>query len=229
MFRNAKKTSSIYPPGPYQLESTILERLQDVGIVIEAEHKMFQNLAVFDFESITVQDDQLCDIERTKWIVRHVPVSYSLASNLLQETVFLYNSVPFELLRSFLTTQVGLSNQRSIHYRNLFRTQFDVLERRYQDLKNPLPSENDGEYLSETSNFLNSIFKAEDTLEVQELKTLRYEQRTLGKLRDDSNDYVETLPVFGFKFSLRSKFNQRVPDRCSFARVSVHSFCCSEM
>ena len=195
----------VYPSGPYQLDSTIFERLQDVGIEVEAEHKMFQNLAVFDFESITVKDDQLCDTERTKWIGRHVPVSVSIASNLLQETVFLYNSDPFELVRSFLTTLVGLSNESSIHYRNLFRTQFDVLERRYQDLKNRLPSENDGEDLSETSNFLNSMAEAEDTAEEEEedheLKTLRYEQRTLSKLRDDLKDYVETLPVFGFNSS----------------------------
>ena len=78
---------------------------------------------------------------------------------------------------------MGLSNQSSNHYRNLFRTQFDVLESRYQDLKNRPPSENDGEHSSETSNFLNSMPEVEDTLEVKEedreLKILRYEQRTL--------------------------------------------------
>ena len=49
---------------------------------------MFKNLAVFDFESISVKEETYKETETTKWIGKHVPLSVSIPSNLIPEFIF---------------------------------------------------------------------------------------------------------------------------------------------
>ena len=71
----SEKTKHHYPSGAYQLSETIFERLEDVNINVPQELRLFCNLIVFDFESITVPDNTLRNTELTSWIGKHVPIS----------------------------------------------------------------------------------------------------------------------------------------------------------
>ena len=68
----------VYPTGVYQLKETVFERLEDIGIHVEKEVRLFTNFAFFDFESITVADNTLKNSDSTTWIGRHVPISVSI-------------------------------------------------------------------------------------------------------------------------------------------------------
>ena len=47
----------------------------------------------------------------TTWIGKHVPISMSIASNLVKEPIFLYNSDPHHLVSSFIGTLECLALQ----------------------------------------------------------------------------------------------------------------------
>ena len=64
----SERTKHHYPSGTYQLSETIFERLEDVNFNVPQELRLFSNLIVFDFESITVPDNTLRNTELTSWI-----------------------------------------------------------------------------------------------------------------------------------------------------------------
>ena len=68
-------------------------------------------MAVFDFESNCVQEDNLHDTDTTTCIVKHLPISSSVSSNLIEEPIFLTNSNPRPMIDSFVDTLDGLAAQ----------------------------------------------------------------------------------------------------------------------
>ena len=68
---------------------------------------LFKNLAIFDFESICVQDESFKDTHTTKGIGKHIPISVSISSMLVKEPIFLSNSDPRHLVTFFID---GLEN-----------------------------------------------------------------------------------------------------------------------
>ena len=76
-------------------------KLDGFGIGYEEEQKLFNNLAVFDFESICVPSNELKDTNTTTWIGKHEPISVSISSILLQKPIFLCNKDPKTLIVSF--------------------------------------------------------------------------------------------------------------------------------
>ena len=75
------------------------------------ERKLFKSLAQFDFESISVKEDSYKQTETTTWIVKHLPISISISSNLVPEPIFLCNANPYHLNSSVITALEGLATQ----------------------------------------------------------------------------------------------------------------------
>ena len=65
----------IYPKKVYQLGETFVEKLDSFNIPYREDQKLFKNLAVSDFESISVKEETYKKIETTKWIGKQVPMS----------------------------------------------------------------------------------------------------------------------------------------------------------
>ena len=76
-----------------------------------SQQTFFKNLALFDFESICVQEETFKDTETTTWIGKQVLISVSISSNLVEEPIFLYNSVPYQLVSWFIATLESLALQ----------------------------------------------------------------------------------------------------------------------
>ena len=72
---------------------------------------MFKNLAVFDFESICLQEETYKETETTKCIGKHVCIPVPISSNLIPEPIFLCNSDPRHLVSSFFSGLGGLATQ----------------------------------------------------------------------------------------------------------------------
>ena len=81
---------------------------------------LFKNLAKFDFESICVQKETFRDTNKTTWIGKHVPISVSISSNLVEEPIFLCNSDPHHLVSSFIGILENLASQSEAKVKNLF-------------------------------------------------------------------------------------------------------------
>ena len=71
----------VYKGGVYRPLSSIFERLDDEGIIVEDVLRYYPYRATFDFECYFDRDNMPADSDRVQWIARHVPLSVSLASN----------------------------------------------------------------------------------------------------------------------------------------------------
>ena len=116
----SERVKNVYPRNVYQIRETLFDKLDSFGIKYTSQQKLFKNLAIFDFESICVQEKSFKDTKTTTWIGKHVPISVSISSNLVEEPVFLYNSDPHHLVSSFIGAIENLASQSKAKMKNLF-------------------------------------------------------------------------------------------------------------
>ena len=119
----SERVKNVYPKNVYQTQKTLFDKLDSFGIEHTNEQTLFKNLAIFDFESLCVQEQSFKDTDTTKWVGKHIPVSVSISSNLVKEPIFLCNSDPHHLVTSFISALEKLALQRKSKVKNLF---FDI-------------------------------------------------------------------------------------------------------
>ena len=106
----SEREKNVYPKDVYQTQETLFDKQDSFGIEYTHEQTVFKNLAIFDFESICVQES-FTDTDTTKWIAKHFPISVSISSNLVKEPIFLCNSDPHHLVTSFIGALENLALQ----------------------------------------------------------------------------------------------------------------------
>ena len=106
----SENTQHKYPTGAHQLAEIIFDRLDDVKINVPQELSLFFHLIVFEFESITVPNNTLRNTDLTLWIGKHVPISVSIASNLLEEPIFICNQDPYQLIRDLVSSSTNIAH-----------------------------------------------------------------------------------------------------------------------
>ena len=111
LVRCSERVKHIYPKNVYQLRETPFDKLDSFDIQYTDDHKLFNNLAVFDFQSICIPTEKFKNTETTTWIGKHVPISVSISSNLIAMPIFLCNSNPRDLVESFIDAVEGLATQ----------------------------------------------------------------------------------------------------------------------
>ena len=109
----------IYPKNVYELRETFFEKLERFNFPVLEDNKLFKNLAIFDFESICVPTEGLKETQTTTWIGKHVPISVSLLSNLVDEPIFLYKKDPQNLIFEFVNNLELLAEQSKLEMRKL--------------------------------------------------------------------------------------------------------------
>ena len=116
----SERVKNVYPRNVYQIRETLFDKLHSFGIKCTSEQKHFKNLAMFDFESICVQKETSRVTNTTTWIVKHVPISVSISSNLVEEPIFICNSDSPHLVASFIGAVENLASQSKAKLKNLF-------------------------------------------------------------------------------------------------------------
>ena len=111
LVRCSERVKHIYPKNVYQLRETLSDKLDSFDIQYTDDQKLFNNLAVFYFESICVPEEKFKNTETTTWIGKHVPISVSISSNLIAIRMFLCNSNPRDLVESFISAVEGLATR----------------------------------------------------------------------------------------------------------------------
>ena len=119
----SERVRNVYPKNVYQTQGTQFDKLDSFGIEYTHEQTLFKNLAIFDFESICVQEESFKDTHTTNWIGKLIPISVSISSNLVKEPSFLCNSDPHHLVTSFIGALEILALQSKAKMKNLF---FDI-------------------------------------------------------------------------------------------------------
>ena len=95
----------------YQLRETKFDKLDEFDTPYSDNPKLFKNTAISIFESICEQEDKFRDTDTTTWIAKHVPISVSISSNLIEQPTFLCNSMPAASVESFVDALDGLATQ----------------------------------------------------------------------------------------------------------------------
>ena len=113
-------SENVYPKKVYQTQETLFDKLDSFGIEYTNEQTLFKNLALFDFESLCVQEESFQDTDMTKWIGKQIPISISISSNLVKEPIFLCNSAPHHVVTSFIGALENLALQSKAIMKNLF-------------------------------------------------------------------------------------------------------------
>ena len=115
-----ERVKNVYPKNVHQIRETLFDKLDSFGMKYTSQQKLFKNLAIFDFESICVHEESFWETKTTTWIGKHLPISVSIASILVDEHFFLYNSDPHHLVSSFIGTLEGLALQSKAQNKLLF-------------------------------------------------------------------------------------------------------------
>ena len=83
LVRCSERVKHVYPENVYQLGERLFDTLDSFDIQYTDDQNLFNNLAVFDFESICIPEEGFKNTETTFWIGEHVPISVSISSNLI--------------------------------------------------------------------------------------------------------------------------------------------------
>ena len=73
----------IYPKNVYELRESLFEKLEGFNLPVSEDNQLVNNIAIFELESICVPTEELREIQTTTWIGKHVPISVSISSNLI--------------------------------------------------------------------------------------------------------------------------------------------------
>ena len=117
---NLERVKNVYPRYVYQIQETLFDKVGSFGIKYTSQQKLFRNLAIFDIESICVQEYSFKDTKTTTWIGKRVLILVSISSNVVKEPVFLHNCDPHQLVSSFIGKLEGLASQSKAKLKLLF-------------------------------------------------------------------------------------------------------------
>ena len=119
----SERVKNVYPKNVYQTQETLLDKLDSFAIEYTNEQTRFKNLAIFEFESICVQEESFKDTNTTKCIGKHFPISVSISSNLVKGPIFFCNSDPHDLVTFFIGALENSALKSKAIMKNLF---FDI-------------------------------------------------------------------------------------------------------
>ena len=138
---------------------------------------------------------QLKDKNKTFWIGKHEPISVSISSNLIDEPVFLCDEDPKALITSFVEAIEDLANK----IKTELRTKFSSIEAIIRARVNAI-----WENLNKRKDQNASAFECEDERVEEDdeadmsTQFLQMQKNQLLDLQQHFEQYVNTLPVFGF-------------------------------
>ena len=76
----SKKTKLLFKGGAYKAPCTVFDKMEEIGINVPKNNRVFPYFVCFDFEAILAKETVNCT-DKMKFTHRHVPVSCSIASN----------------------------------------------------------------------------------------------------------------------------------------------------
>ena len=107
----SERVKNVYPRNVYQIRETLIRKVESFGIKYTSDQKRFKKLTVFNFDSICVQKETFRDTNTPTWKRKHVPISVSISSNLVEGSIFFCNSNPHHLVAFFIGGLKSIASQ----------------------------------------------------------------------------------------------------------------------
>ena len=189
----SERVKNVYPWNVYQIREILFNKLDSFTIRYTSEQKLFKKLAMFDFESICVQEEIFRDTNTTTWIGKHVLISVSISSNLLEGPVFLCNSDPHHLVAFFIAALENLASQSKSNIKNLF---LDIETTVKIKLGNILEKLTQHHNRRESTKFDMSQDDCDNEI-CASTEFLQIQKNQLIDLQETLERYCNVVPVFG--------------------------------
>ena len=196
LLRCKDRGKHIYPKNVYELRETLFEKLEGFNLPVFEDNKLFNKQAIFDFESICVPTEELKETQTTTWIAKHVPISVSISSNLIDEPIFLYNKDPQNLVIDFLSKLELLAEKSKLEMRTKFQDVEVAVNERMRKIFDQL-NERGKNYSSNKFEYEDECIEDSEEADMS-TQFLRIQKNQLIDLKQHLERYVNTLPVFGF-------------------------------
>ena len=137
----------------------------------------------------------LNNTELTSSIGKHVPISVSIISNLLEEAILFCNSDPNQLIWDFVSNLELISHKSAILMKEKLQNFISRLEEKYWLARDKV-------HVRETEGLVNDEAETGEQVEEDSNSTRdRRELKFLSSLRQDLENYCSTIPVFDFNSS----------------------------
>ena len=188
----------IYPKNVYQLREKLFDKLRmdSFDIQYTGDQRLSTNLAVFDFESICIPEEKFKNTGTTTWIGKHIPISVSISSNLIDKPIFLCNSNPRDLVESFIDAVKGLATQSKAQMKLKF---LEIEKTIKSKLTRTLESLNERRCRNQrVFEFEDQCFEDDDEEKDVSTQFLQMQKSQLIELQEHLERYCNVLPVFGF-------------------------------
>ena len=196
LVRCSERMKHIYPKNVYQLREKLFDKLDSFDIQYTNDQKLFNNLAVFDFESICIPEEKSENTETISWTGEHVPISVSISSNPKAMPIFFCNSNPRDLVESFIDAVEGSATQSKAQMKlkfleiekaiksKLTRTLETLYERRCRNQR--------------VFEFEDRCFEDDNEEKDASTQFLQMLKNQLVELQEHLERYCNVWPVFGF-------------------------------
>ena len=186
----SERVKNVYPRNVYQTQETLFDKFDSFGFEYTHEQILFRNLAIFDFESICVQEESLKDTHTTKWIGKHIPILVSISSNLLKEPIFLCNPNPHHLVTSFIGFLEISAVQSTAIMKNLFFDIETTINIKLGSILEKLTQRHNRREQAHLDDCDNETCTSTQFLQIQ--------KKQLFDLQEHLERYCNVLPSFGF-------------------------------
>ena len=186
----SEREKNVYPKNVYQIQETLFDKLDSFGIEDTNEQTLFKKLAIFNFESICVQEESFKDTETTKWIGKHIPISVSIASNLVKEPIFFSNSDHHHLVTSFIGARENLALQSKAIKKDLFFDIETTINIKLGSILEKLTQRHNRREQAELDDCDNETCTSTQFFQIQKKQST--------DLREHLERYCNVLPLFGF-------------------------------
>ena len=186
------RTKHRFPGGFYSSPKTIFDKLEEYGIVVPAEERIFPWFLVFDFEAM-LTPAQESKSDKLTWTAEHVPISVSICSNVegFKTPHCIIEPNTNELVAQMVQYMSQISDKSYELAKAKFSKAFAKLDRVIQS-ELPLTKDPDDD-----ESFLEELVT--DSNEWQKQEEMHIKQRK--KLRDELDSYCRQIPCISFNGS----------------------------
>ena len=186
----SERVRKVSPKNVYQTQETLFDKLDSFGIEYTNDQTLLNSLAVFEFESICVQEKRFKDTDTTNLIGKHHLVSLSISSNLVNEPIFLCNSDPYHLVTSFIGVLKNLVLQNKAKMKKVFFDIKTTMKIKLGSILEKLTQRHSRREHADLDDCDNETCTTTQFLQIQ--------KKQLIDLQEHLERYCNVLPIFGF-------------------------------
>ena len=205
------RTKHQFPGGFYSSPKTIFDKLEEHGIVVLTNERIFPWFLVFDFEAmLSSRQDQTS--EKLTWTAEHIPISVSICSNVegFKSPHCIVDPDTNSLVASMVQYMSTIADKSFDLARTKFCESYEMLDRVFQSELPLIKDSNDDDPILEELIL--------DSMEWQKQEEMHI--KSCQKLKEELDSYCRQFPCISFN---GSKYDLNLIKKYLAAHLQLHA------